>query len=50
MLGLEETSRITFDEGKMVEVCAVITHPPIPCPVQFVFEVIVAIDDGMYIS
>ena len=50
MLGLEETSRIAVYEGGKVEVCAVITFPPIPCPVTFVFEVIVAIDDGMYIS
>ena len=47
VLGLEETSRITVYEGEKVEVCAVITLPPIPCPVTFVFEVIIAIDDGM---
>ena len=51
VLGLEETSRITVFEGEMVEVCAVINIPPIPCPATFVFEVIVAIDGGgMYIS
>ena len=49
VLGLEETSRITVYEGGTVEVCAVITFPPISCPVTFVFAVIIAIDDGMYI-
>ena len=50
VLGLEETSRITVYEGGTMEVCAVIYLPPIPCPVTFIFAVIIAIDDGMYIS
>ena len=50
VLGLEETVRITVYEGEKVLVCAVIDIPPIACPVTFVFAVIIAIDDGMYIS
>ena len=46
LVGLERTIFTVSEDVGVVEVCAVIYHPHIDCPIQFPFQVKLTIADG----
>ena len=46
VVGLERTFYMVMETAGMVEVCAVVYEPSIPCPISFPFNVLLSsIDD-----